>query len=450
MQGQRLPYSFYLLILLAFISLPSFGDEPSPLEHISGSYERVLVDVIRKTPVSYSAENLSLEQLLSRINNASSPESKLAIVTTVVQHLAAVEGYANERHFASVVSFLLAIGMESVAERLLFAAEHDASEYGLATVRLAFARYYADNALWDQAIQQLSAIAINNLLAPLEADHAYLIYGLALQGKKQHRESVDYYRRVSKDSPHYRLAQLNTALAYIRQDWWTDAEMAIDLALSSQTNQPDDISDRLHTVLGFSQIQYGFYRRARDSFRNVRVDGAHANRALLGLGLSALHQNDVVAALNAFDHLKAGDRNDLSVAEAYLLSAYSLSQIRKTASASASYAEAIAFYQQYISRIEQQTKSLDASAVFNHQSMMSVSAMSAPADANLIFVWLQRLELLDVLSAQSDSPKIEALRREVSHALNQHAKEALSRRQKILESYLNQAHFGLATLYDSK
>lgn len=455
MPRQGVPYRFYLFILLVLFSVPALGEEGSLQGQLAENYQHVMTRLLQEQNSPRPDMDLSVEGLLERLSQATTTQSQASLLAEIFQHWPLLETHVDHPRFSSIPGFLLDAGLEEQAKRFLRVAEQNASDYGLATVRLAFAQHYAESSRWDEALLELSRIAINIVLDPQEADRAYVLYGFSLQGKRQHREAVGYYKQVREGSPHYPWAQLNTALAYLRQDWWTDAETAIEAALSSAGGRLDDTSDRLHTVLGFSQIQHGFYRRARDSFRKVRVDGRYANRALLGLGLSALHQQDLVAALNAFDHLKTRGRYDLSVAESYLLSAFTLGRINSTTSASASYAEAIAFFQQYLAALEHQshliTQRLEADALIAPQDLFSITEMISDADAKRLHLWQQRLQVLDLLLAGSaDEPEGKRLSQEINNFIGQQASEALTQRQHVIESYVNQAQFGLATLYDSK
>lgn len=451
MRARPRPYLFLLVAL--FLSFPeaAAAEGEDDINGIADKYQRIVGSALIAYSTQSSSQQPSLEQILDAIAGARSTAEKAGVLASVVSDLSALEARVDNPRFSRLVSFLLEQGVESTAEHFLRAVERHGSDYSLAAVRLAFAHHYATTARWDQAIQQLSGIAINTMLTPDDADHAHLLYGRAMQGKRLHREAVDFYRRIHAGSSYYWLAQLNTALAYLRQGWWTDAHVAIESALPAEGTLPDDSSDRLYSVLGYSQIEYGFYRRSRDSFRKVRVDGPYANRALLGLGLAALHQNDIVGALNAFDHLKDRDPNDISVAEAHLLSAFTLSQLGRTTSASAAYAEAIAFYQHYLARLEKSAAWLSPATIDAPDQL--VRMMSTEPAAQLRF-WVKRLQLVEYLSERLENPDTNtallSLRSDIVRALEAGTREALHTRRQIIESYLNQANLGLATLYDSK
>lgn len=451
MQSRPLPYSILILVIAVFyVPAELSADEQHNIDLAAHNYERLLGSALLEYETNAMSRNKPLDQVLDTISGVENTGDRTNALAIIIRQQRDLESHVDAQDFSQLVSFLLAQGLHSTAERFLHVAEHDASDYSLATLRLAFAHHYAKNAQWDLALQQLSEIAINTMLTPVDADHAHLIFGIAMQGKRMHQEAVDYYQRIQGDSPHYWLAQLNTALAHLRRGWWTDAQVAIEHALPAADQAPDDHSDRLYTVLGYSQIQYGFYRRARDSFRKVRLDGHHANRALLGLGLAALHQADLVGALNAFDHLKAGDPNDMSVAESYLLSAFTLAQIGRTTSASAAYAEAMAFYQHYLARLEEEASTLSESKIAEPIQLVSILPTDSAAD---LLLWHERLEILEhirrAIHNRDLQRELQSLEHELSIALGKRVHQGLDARRQVIESYLNQANFGLAALYDN-
>lgn len=79
--------------------------------------------------------------------------------------------------------------------------------------------------------------------------------------------------------------------------------------------------------------------------------------------------------------------------------------------------------------------------------------MSTEPAAQLRF-WVKRLQLVEYLSERLENPDTNtallSLRSDIARALEAGTREALHTRRQIIESYLNQANLGLATLYDSK
>src|SRR5690625_1254526 len=92
---------------------------------------------------------------------------------------------------------------------------------------------------------------------------------------------------ISTRSP---VAHTNLALTYISQGWWTDAYREIDQLLARPMENP--FHNRLRITKGLSQLQQGFSRDARKTFRSVDRDSRYTGNAWLGIGLAALHLND--------------------------------------------------------------------------------------------------------------------------------------------------------------
>jgi tetratricopeptide (TPR) repeat protein len=287
--------------------------------------------------------------------------------------------------------------------------------------------------------------AIFEQLSKTDASEAYVLLGTALQKKKKHRDAIRVYEKVASNSRHFRIAQLNLASAFLRQEWWTDAHAAIHAALKENANKRDGLDYRLFTMLGYSQIQFGFYRDARESFRNVAVSSIYAQRALLGLGIAALHQQDFIGALNAFDKLRGLQKPDMSTAEAYLLSAFALRQLEQFDAATSRYQEAIDYYQTLSSQIAAQLESTDGVAIGFLRTEHS-------ADKRLLNN-ARKIALLEGLSkagASNEAAGINILKSKLNNDSAERTRQLLREEKTAIDSYLSQSRFGLASLYDHK
>src|SRR5690625_4527478 len=106
MQRQRLPYRFYFIILFT-LSLSSFADEQSPQEQLADSYQKLLLRVMEALEPSYSHEADLLDQLMSDMADANSPEARLSLMATIFQHQKSLVAYLNDDCFPSLITFLL-------------------------------------------------------------------------------------------------------------------------------------------------------------------------------------------------------------------------------------------------------------------------------------------------------------------------------------------------------
>lgn len=329
----------------------------------------------------------------------------------------------------------------------LIAQAHEQGD-SLAEARLLFelARFYADNERWAEATTVLKDLSIFEQLSSDDFTEAQVILGTALQKQKKHREAMRFYEKISAESPHFRIARLNLASALLRQEWWTDAQIAINAALQSNKSKRDELDYRLFTLLGFSQIQFGFYRDARESFRNVAISSEYAQRALLGLGISALHQQDYIGALNAFDKLRTQPKRDISIAEAHLLSAFTLRQLEQFDAATDRYQEAINYYQ---------TVASDLDALLKSTSSVSVQFLR-PENNNdkTLQTTALKMALLNGLTTLgmggSAASAIPSLNTRLASISAERAGALLREEKNAIDSYLSQSQFGLASLYDKK
>lgn len=399
--------------------------------------------------------NIPIKQLVNEVNKAEENNKPTLAIGLIVANIELIKSTIDADVLQAMTRILLANHAELLAQDLLEIAAAHGDDYLLSRITFEFAKHSAEQHAWQQARKELKKIDIANSLPKQDADEAFIILGAALQQEKKHRESLSYYSKIKPDSKQYRIAQLNTAIAYIRQDWWTDAKIAIDNALLADAKDSDGLTNRLHTTLGFSQLQNGFYRNARETFRKVHLKSDYSNRALLGLGMAALHQEDFVGALNAFNHLKKKDKNDMSVMESYLLGAFTLEKLKQPKTASASYSEAINFYEQksiYYSTLLNRLIKQKSSGAIENSLFETVNHDLQKIQPQLITLTDKIDTLNQLLQYQITNNQRTAIQ-QLNARMNNHyltlAADAINKKQEILNSYLSQSRFGLAKLYDS-
>lgn len=335
---------------------------------------------------------------------------------------------------------LLDANLGGVANSLLDDAEESSDTYTLAQLHYRIAVYAHRTSQPERALQHLSKIEARNALSEQQSDYATLLFGTLLQNNKKHREAVKYYQSISPESTYFSHAQMNIAVAYIRQGWWTDAQLAINNALSSKAvNNDPELRNRLLLMLGYNRLKNEFYRDSRDAFRKISLESHYSDRAMLGIGLCALNQGDIVGAINAFGYLKQKSENTISVAEAHLLYAYAHEKMGEKALASAQYEAAIAYYNGRLLAASANDKPLDPGIAFEY------------TEGNRGFVE-QQIQTLERLAAEFStySPRILALRGRYEVYLHKIKEGAKNDNIKILTSYLSQSQYGQAKLFDNK
>lgn len=393
----------------------------------------------------------NIKALLRQVSHAEEAGNSQQAVILIAANVPLIQKNINDKSVANLVRALFTHQAPGLAKDILALASRSGDDYAEARLKFEYARYLVSRQQWQEAFAELKAIDINNALSQAQADEALIILGAALQHQKKHREAVEYFARIKPESAQYRIAQLNTAVAYIRQEWWTDAHIAIKNALKADPAK-DELANRLYTLLGFSQLQHGFYRDARESFRHVHLKSTYANRALLGLGVAALHQQDFVGALNAFNHLKKKDEHDISVSESYLLSAFSLVQLKQNKTASASYTEAITYYEQQAALYNALAKGVATPAELSpeQQKYLHNELYDYPAIETLAV----RLEHLRFLQSQplstNTASAVNTLTKQLDRAYLEQISAVLEKKQTVIDSYLSQSRFGLARLFDTQ
>jgi len=453
------PYLFnrriqYLLLFVSCLSPYSHSaaeKNPSADALFFTATSAAYQDIIRDQ--SIGEKSTDLNQIIKSSEAAIDANNYATAMATIVRNMPAIAQQINSPQVQQVTALALSLHGMEVAQSLLSQAKDQGDNFSEARITFEIAKYHADAAHWPEAVALLKNAAIIESLAKEDAAEANLLIGIALQQQKKHREAMSYYEKIKPDSAHYRLAQLNYATANIRQDWWTDAHVAIQSALKINGGKKDELDYRLYTVLGYSQIQYGFYRDARESFRNVAIKSSYTNRALLGLGMAALHQEDFIGALNAFNLLREKQEDDISVAESYLLSSFALRQLGQHEAALASYQEAVTYYQQ-LEKKQAAAYSKLASRPINLQLNESIFVRPESRHNKQLRRLFEKIGITNSLLAQplsnSRANSLTTIKVTLEKNYQSIAQELLAKEQESIQSYLSQSRFGLATLYDGK
>lgn len=308
-------------------------------------------------------------------------------------------------------------------------------------------QYFFDRGVVNETFKHLSDIEESKALTPKQRDYATIMFGISLQKIKKHRDAVKIYEKVPTKSYYYSYAQLNIAVAYIRQGWWTDAKIAIEKALeiTPKDKALNEMNNRLLVVLGYSQLQNEFYRDARKTFRRVSLDSQYVNRAMLGLGLCALSQRDFEGAVNAFERLRQRPGSDLPVLEATLMVPYSLDSMGALDEAAINYSEAIAFFENKLRQLQEEKNALTFSDGTRLKSEWI--EQSAPL-IKRYYAFFDKFEL-DRISGDLRK-RINSLKTKYREVIVTQAIANNASRYDNVRSYLSQSQYGLAKLYDTQ
>lgn len=380
-------------------------------------------------------------------------------VLLIFNNLALVERNINSGAAIQVIAILLESNEWQTASRLLALARKESDRSVISNMSFAFARQHFYRGRWREVSDMLASIEHD--LPPEDLHHALLMQGIAAQNLQEHRRAIEIFAKIPASSHHFQAAQVNLAIANIRQGWWSDAHEIINKLMQRQPRVAHDgQNDRLYTLLGYSFLQQQYYRNARDAFRNVSRDGPYTNRALLGIALCAANQEDYIGALNAVRVLKDNTQLDLPVDEAHLLTAYFYEKLQQFTTASAGYSDAIAYYEQRMRWLDGLNVSeADIASRITRQAddrTISVGTELLVLDGLLPMAFFDNLRRLWSFQAYIASMHDPALKHEFAalqdayrQLLGEVVREALRVRANFLTSYMNQARFGLARMHDT-
>jgi len=409
----------------------------------------------QQTPVIYKAINPLFLEVEKQINK----NEYILAANIIVNNMTVLNENYDDRNIFYFINVLLSQNDTKTANALFDLVKNEGDQTLISNTAYVFATFSFKRNKWKKTQQLLNGVI--NDLPDEHYYHALLIQGISLQKLKKHRESIVYYEKIKPVSKHYLSARLNMAIANIRQGWWTDAHIIMKDALkSAESLKEEEALNRLYLTLGYSLMNQEFYRDSRDYFRNIGIDSVFANRALLGITLTAANQNDFVGALSTTNILNDKQTYDLSVDESYLLMPYFYEKLQQFTTASTGYLEAINYYQKRIADI--QTIIDSEINLDNHPITININT-TIEIDNNPIHFsheypdyFFENYLKLKFYKKYFKSNVNEKLATEY-HQLNNAYKSIivkiihnmLQKRIKHLDSYMDQSRFGLARLYDN-
>lgn len=462
---------FYLMVVMALSAIhPAMADtiKPPDFDQLNARFNSISSDVYLQLAQSRSKSLPkvgTIQQLEFHTRKYLDQGDTINALCLVLHNINLVRNSLDDNSAQFFITLLLDNNQLDTASSLHDIIKRDGEKSQKSNISFLFAKYYFGEHKWQEALAH-----VNDTYADLtenNANYARLITGVSLQHMKDHRKAIAIYDRIPDTSEYYLYARLNTAVAYIRQGWWTDAQNVIKTALQSaatsgnQTNE--EIINRLNLVLGYSLLQKEYYRDAREAFRNVKTGSQYTNRALLGIALASANQEDHIGALNALSALKDRENTDLSVDETYVLLPYMYKKLGQEMTATTSYNEAIKYYQ---SRLADLDKPYNKKSSGLHALQHNHDDYELVINNNIFEISRElpesfinnpgRISALQKAGSTLSTPKalksishLNALQQDYNAAYQKAENRIISRRKDYLNSYLNQSRFGLANLYDN-
>lgn len=432
-------------------------------QHNRSSADQLDADFILLSSAVYSALNkislpivTSINQLEEKLFLLQAENDTVAAVQLIISNSALIKENIDHKSIFSFVTILLKNNEYTSAKSILEYAIKYSDKSLASNLKFFFAKYHYNKGEYTKALAMLNNIIPD--LSTRNSHYALVMKGVILQKLKKHRKSIKYYDSVPDTSKYYSYAQLNKAVAYIRQGWWSDADIIINRLLSDKKHKKQldkEIAERLLLVAGYSFLQQEYYRESREAFRNISINSIYANRALLGIAISAASQGDNTGALNILNILQNKKTNNLPVDETYLLLPYIYERIGQYKTSSASYKLGLEYYRKRISELNKilaELKREDYDFSRNNLSYTTSSYVHTPNKEKTQYL----IQKLNTLKSFEIKTKNLPVGKKVTALLQKHKtllKEVVSGKIKthiaFLESYQSQSNFGIARLYDN-
>lgn len=414
------------------------------------------LSVYKDQHTASNARKLSLDALNQKIIALQSVHDSFNSVQLIIANLELIKKNIDNKFLFDFIGILLKNNAFLPAFDLLQHTVKNADKSLTSNVKFIFAKYYFNKGDFAKSQQSLSGITSD--LSIDNGHYASIMQGVLLQNIKKHRQSIQHYDSVPLTSKYYNYAQLNKAIVYIRQGWWTDAHLIINQLLISQKPQKNDfkeITNRLLLVAGYSFLQQEYFRESRKSFRGISINSKYANRALLGIALSAANQGDNTGALNILNVLQKKNINSLTVEETYLLLPYIYERVGQHKTSAASYRIGLSFYEKRINELQLSLLQIkkDMRLLDLNKILTSMKYNYIPLADGQTKHLLHNIRILKVLSKKSKTTsiakKIKALNLTHKRLLTINISKSINKRIQYLQSYQNQSQFGIARLYDN-
>ncbi len=458
----RLVNKLCLVIALSFIPLTSISafetttnfDKIKQLDtRFKKLSQHVYLGLAQKTSNTHSFQS-NIDKLYKQVNQQLKTNNDITAVTLIHKNINLINNNINNRTIPDFIEILLNHNNYIMAKNIFLNLQSNSRDFLTANASLKFAKYHSNREEWQQTLRLLEFNFKE--LSDSDTSSAFMFQGLSLQNLKRHRDAIKIYRKVTKKSDFYTVAQINIAVALIRQDWWTDAHIVLNQLLSTEDTQQDEITNRLYLMLGHSLLNQEYFRESRDAFRNISLDSQYTNKALMGLILAAISQGDNSGALNILSVLNKKKSNDLVIEETYLLLPNIYQKLGQYASAITAYNNAIAYYKKRIEQLNNRMKT-------NIQDRINDEGVNRNIDLTLRDTHFKFTDLypryfvdnfnqLKQLKLSVKSPEvlqqIDNLIIDYNHVFSLVAKEHIENRLQNLISYLSQSNYGLAQLYD--
>lgn len=258
-----------------------------------------------------------------------------------------------------VANIYLDYGLYNYAKKIFSSLLGNEDSAVASLARYYLARHDYLKQYWDTALKGFESVTDG---LPRELlDQKWIMQGIILQNRKQHRDAMAAFSNVSEDSDVYVYAQFNIAMSALRGGWWSDAEQNIYRLLRSLDNSSGDsrfLADRLHLALGYAQLQKGYHREAMLELAKVGDNSPFTYKARLGLGLVAAERESYQEALKIMYSLIEEYGQQVVSEEAYIIVPFLLESTDSKKVTISYYSRIVDHYNRSVSQVDAVIKTI--------------------------------------------------------------------------------------------
>jgi TolA-binding protein len=190
-----------------------------------------------------------------------------------------------------------------------------------------------------------------------------------------------YLSALADDSRWRSYLNYNLGASYAAQGDWNRATSYFT-SITQDTPESAEawaLYDRTLTAAGYAWLADGALEESGAAFRQVRLDGPYANRALLGYGWSAAGRGEYLQALSPWQQLAGRSLLDESARESLLAVPYAYTQLGRPGLALRNYRHASERYTEELAELDR------AVEAFRERPLGPLLGISEEADADWLF-----------------------------------------------------------------
>lgn len=247
---------------------------------------------------------------------------------------------------------LLAYGLHNDAEDVLLGLDKDnrtADVQDHAWLDLATSNY--KRGLFDEADKALRQIG--NKLSKEGHERRLALQGALLMARRDYENAAEAFRKLSSGSDWGTYGTYNLGMALLNAGQIERGVRELDKVGSRNYSDSElrSLKDQANLALGFLSLRAKDPSEAKRYLERIRLDSAHANRALLGVGWAHMMTRNFENALVPLLELYGRSSGDPAVMEAHLAVPYAYAQLGSNAKAISEYEKAIAAYEAQLTQL---------------------------------------------------------------------------------------------------